>query len=178
MILVLEKARSRRAPNLDWGGLSHPRDLIFCQKILPKTWRMSRHIVTMKLSVTSCPQLWPSEHPNSFHRGIFKLNAKSDADSLLYSLSHFECNGHTVHILTQWCLPSPRTSTVKSSLFMHAHSSPLSLAARLHWCCTNCSHCTNNGGSFSRQTVHTAFEPHLSFPKCYYVMTLDSNMIL
>ena len=27
-------------------------------------------------------------HPNSFCRGMFKLNAKSDADSLLYSLSH------------------------------------------------------------------------------------------
>ena len=32
------------------------------------------------------------------------------------------------------------TSTVKSSLFTHAHSSPLPLAARLHWCCANCSH--------------------------------------
>ena len=34
-------------------------------------------------------------HPNNFHRGIFKLNAKFDADSLLYSLNHFECYGHT-----------------------------------------------------------------------------------
>ena len=29
-------------------------------------------------------------------------------------------------MLTQWCLPPPPTSTVKS-LFTHAHSSPLSL---------------------------------------------------
>ena len=35
---------------------------------------------------------------------------------------------------TQWHLPPPLTSTVKSSLFTHAHSSPLSLAARLHGC--------------------------------------------
>ena len=68
-----------------------------------------------------------------------KLNAKFDAGLLLYSLSHFECNGHTVHMLTQQHLLPPLTSTVKSSLFMHAHSSLLSLAARLHQNHTNCS---------------------------------------
>ena len=40
-------------------------------------------------------------HTNSFHRGIFKLNTKSNADSLLYLLSYFEYDGHTVHMLTQ-----------------------------------------------------------------------------
>ena len=69
---------------------------------------------------------------NSFCRGMFKLNAKFDADSLLSLLCHFECIGHTVHMLTQQCLPPPLTSTMKSSLFMHAHSSPLALAAKLH----------------------------------------------
>ena len=67
---------------------------------------------------------------------MFKLNANSDADSFLCLLSHFKCDGHTVHILTQWCPPPPLTSTLQSSLFTHVHSSPLSLAARLHWCCT------------------------------------------
>ena len=39
---------------------------------------------------------------------MFKLNAKFDANLLLYLLSHLECNGHTAHILTQWCLlPHP-----------------------------------------------------------------------
>ena len=38
---------------------------------------------------------------------MFKLNAKFDADSLLYSLSHFECDGHTIHMLTQLHLPTP-----------------------------------------------------------------------
>ena len=76
-------------------------------------------------------------HPNSLGRGIVKLNAKFDADSLLCLLSHFDWDGHTVHMLTQWCLPQPLTSTVKSSLLTHAHSSPLSLAARLYWCCAN-----------------------------------------
>ena len=52
-------------------------------------------------------------HPNSFRGGMFKLNAKLDAYSLLYLLSHFECHGHTVHMLTQWHLLTLLTSMVK-----------------------------------------------------------------
>ena len=89
-------------------------------------------------------------HLNSFQRGLFKSNAKFNADSLFHLLSHFECDGHTVHELTQGHLSSPLTSTVKSLLFTHAHSSPL-LAARLHRCCSNCSCYVNNGWTFSRQ---------------------------
>ena len=87
-------------------------------------------------------------HLNSFHGGMFKLNTKFDADLLLNSLSHFECDSHTVHGLTQWSLPPSLTSTVKSSLFTHVHSSPLSLAARLHWCCRNHSCYINHGWNF------------------------------
>ncbi|KAF6073451.1 hypothetical protein HJG60_009575 [Phyllostomus discolor] len=83
---------------------------------------------------------------------MFKLNAKFGADLLLYSLSHFECDSHTVHMLTQWCPLPPLTSTVKSSLFTHVHSSPLSLGAGLHRCHPNHSRYVNNGWSFSRQT--------------------------
>ena len=68
-------------------------------------------------------------HSNSFHRGMFKLNIKFDADLLLYLLSHFECDDHTVHMFIQLCLLPPLTITVRLSLFMHAHSSPLSLAS-------------------------------------------------
>ena len=93
-------------------------------------------------------------HPNSFHRGMFKLNAKFDTDSLLCSLSHFDCNGHTVHMLTQLRLLPPLTSTVKSSLFMHVYSSPLSLASRLHLCGAKRSHYINNGWTFSGQTSY------------------------
>ena len=93
-------------------------------------------------------------HPNTFHGEMFKLNTKFDVDSLLYSLSHFECDTHTVHMFTQQRLPPPLTSTVKSSLFTHVHSSPLSLAARLHWCHANHSHYINNGWTFSRQTSY------------------------
>ena len=85
---------------------------------------------------------------------MFKLNAKFDADLLLYLLSHFESEGHTVHMLTQQCLLPPLTSTVKLALFTHAHSSPLSLAARLHWCRTNRFHYINNGWTFSGQTLY------------------------
>ena len=104
------------------------------------------------LPITSCSLLY---HLNSFHGGMFKLNTKFDADSLLYSLGHFECGGHTVHMLTKWHLPPPLTSTVKLSLFTHVHSSPLSLAARLHQCHANCFHYIKNGWTFSKQTSYT-----------------------
>ena len=86
---------------------------------------------------------------------MFKLNEKFGVDSLLYLLSHFECKGHTVGLLSQQCLPPPRTSTVKSSLFTHAHSRPFSLAARFHRCYANHSCYINNGWTFSIQITHT-----------------------
>ena len=51
-------------------------------------------------------------------------------------------------MLTQQHLPPPVTSTVKLSLFMHMHSSPVSLAARLPGCCANCSRYINNSWTF------------------------------
>ena len=82
---------------------------------------------------------------------MFKLNAKFDEYSLLYSVSHFECDGYTVHRLTQQRLPPPLTSTVKSSLFTHEHSSPLSFSVRLHQCCAHQSCYINYGWAFSGQ---------------------------
>ena len=38
---------------------------------------------------------------NSFCGGMFKLNAQFLADLLLYLVSHFECDGHTAHMLIQ-----------------------------------------------------------------------------
>ena len=60
-------------------------------------------------------------HLNSFRGGMFQLNAKFEADLVFYSLSHFECNSHTVHMLTQQHLSPPLTSPVKSLLFMQVH---------------------------------------------------------
>ena len=56
---------------------------------------------------------------NSFCGGMFKLDVKSDADLLLYWLSHFECDSHTVHMLTQQCLLPPVTSTTSEVVIVH-----------------------------------------------------------
>ena len=61
-------------------------------------------------------------HLSSFPGGLFKLNTRFDADSLLYLLSHFECDNHTVHMFTQQHLVPPLTRTVKLSLFTHVHT--------------------------------------------------------
>ena len=84
---------------------------------------------------------------NSFHGGMFRLNARFDADLLLYSFSHFERHGHTVRRLTQQHLAPPLAIPVNLSLF--THPSPLSLASKLHQCCANNSHYINNGWTFS-----------------------------
>ena len=69
---------------------------------------------------------------------------------------HFECDSRTAHMLIQWCLLLPLTSTVNLSLFKYVHSSPLSLAARLHQYHANCSHYINNDWTFKicSQSVH------------------------
>ena len=105
-------------------------------------------VVVMKLPITCCRNYCLLNHPNSFHRGM-----KIWCRFIAYLLSHFDRDGHTVHTLTQWWLLTLTSSTAKSSLFMHAHSSPLSLAARLHWCRANCSCYINNGWTFSGQTL-------------------------
>ena len=56
---------------------------------------------------------------------MFKLNAKFDADSLLYWLSHSYATSTQYTCSLTGHLPPPLTSTVKSSLFMHACSTPL-----------------------------------------------------
>ena len=150
VILVLGKARSHRVPNLGYRDAESPGWL----DVSPT------HPAEGLLSWQSCQSPIAHNcgflnHLNTFCRAMFKLNAKFDTGLLLYSLSHFECNGHTVHILTQQHLPPTLTSTVKLSLFMHVHSSPLSLAARFHQCHIN--HCcySNNCWAFSCQTSYT-----------------------
>ena len=128
VILVLGKARSHRVPNLGWMGLSHLGNSMFCQK--NSAGHVMHDLVCCQSPVTHSFGLL--NHPNSVCGGMFKLNTKFDADSLLYLLNHFERNSHTVHMLTQWHLLTSPTSTVMLSLLMHAHSSPLSLATRLH----------------------------------------------
>ena len=71
-----------------------------------------------------------------------------------------------MHTLTQWPLLPPLSRAVKSSLFTHVHSYPLSLTARLHLCHANHSRYINNGGTFSRQTSYALGDwVHMSFGK-------------
>ena len=106
VILVLGKARSHGAPNLGcresespgWFVVS-PKDS--AQDVMHKRANGCHEVANHQLSIAMALL----NHPNSFCRGMFNINAKSDADVLLYSLSHFECDGHTVHVLTQWHLP-------------------------------------------------------------------------
>ena len=152
VILVLGKVRSHRTPNLECRGAESPGWF----DVLPKNSagdvmheRAHYHDEAANHQLPVAAAFWITQ----FARGTFKLNAKFDADLLLYLLIHFECDGHTVHKLNQWRLSPPLTSTVKWSLFTHAHSSPLSLAAKLHGCHTNLSHYVNNGWTFSQQTL-------------------------
>ena len=98
--------------------------------------------------------------------------------SLTQNLMHIHCSTlsvilnptmatqYTCSLNSVYC--PPLTSTVKSSWFTHAHSSPLSnLAARLHRCCTNHSHYINNGWTFSGQTSYTHTHKHTHI--CTYV---------
>ena len=145
VILVLGKARSCRALNLGCMGAESPGWF----DVSPKH--------CMRCDAWASVSLWWScqspvahscgllNHPNTFPRDMFKLNVKHEAQSLFYLFRHFECDNHTVHMLTQWCLLPPLTSTVKSWLFMHVHSSPLSLAMKLHQCHIKHSCNINNG---------------------------------
>ena len=112
-------------------------------------------------------------HPDSIQGGLFKLNIKFNADLLLYSLNYFECDSHTVHELTQWYLLLPLAGTLKSSLLMHAHSSPLSLAARLYWGRVKHFHYINNGWTFSGQAIYIlCHKISLSFLFIVWFLTL------
>ena len=114
VILILGKARSCRAPNMGCRGLSHLGDLMFCQK--NSAWDRCDAWMGM---VLWCSCQSPAAHScgllnylHSYCGGMFKLNAQFDADSLLYSLSHFECNAtqyicslkgtYLPHWLVQW----------------------------------------------------------------------------
>ena len=136
------------------GVLSHLGDLMFRQKNCRRHDAWAGALLWWSCQSPAAHSCGLLNHPNSFHGGMYKLNTKLDADSLLYSLRHFECDGCTVHMLIQGHLPPPLTSTVKSSLFTHAQSSPLSLAARLHQCDANYFCYNNNGWTFSSQTSY------------------------
>ena len=78
--------------------------------------------------------------------GMFKLNAKFDADhcsacSVILNATATQCTCSVNGVYH----PTDEYSEVVT---VHAYSSPLSLAARLHQCCTNHSHYINNSWEF------------------------------
>ena len=88
-------------------------------------------------------------------------------------LPHFECDSHTVAILTQWHLLPPLTSIVESSFSTHVHFSPLSLATRLCRCHANRSCYINNGWPFSGQTLYVhCLCLQVSLPLCVCLCVL------
>ena len=132
VILVLVKARSHRVPNLGCSRAEPPGWFDVLTKY--SAWDMMHEracccdeAANHHLPIEGSGLL---NHLNSFHGEMFKLNAKFDADLLLYSLSHFGCDGRTVHMLTHWRLLPPLTSIVKSSLFICAHSSSSALSTK------------------------------------------------
>ena len=139
--------RNKQTPKISWSWHFAKRLYVRCD-----AWVEALLWLTCQSPVAhSCGLL---NHLNTFCGGMLKLDTKLAADLSIYLFSHFECDGHTVHVLTHRRLPPPLTSTVKSSLFTHACSSPLSLAAGLNWCCASCSHYINNGWIFSGQTLY------------------------
>ena len=90
-----------------------------------------------------------------------QIVSTEECSSLTQNLMHVRCSTHSVILnvmATQYTCSLSGVYcphwlvTVKLSLFTHAHSSPLSSAASLHGCCTNCSHYINNGWTFSGHT--------------------------
>ena len=132
-------------------------------------WCMSGHVVVMKLPITSCPlavAFW-----------IIWIVSTEECSSLMQNLMQIHCSSDSVILkatATQYTLSlnsfstTPLTSTVKLSLFTHAHSSPLSLAARLHQCHTNHSSYINYGWTFSGQTLYSQIYR--------YICTQSANM--
>ena len=92
---------------------------------------------------------------------IIQIFSVEECSSLMQNLMQICCLTCSVILVQQphsthahsTASTAPLTSTVKSSLFTHAHSSPLSLAARLRWCHSNRSCYINSGWTFSRQSL-------------------------
>ena len=104
VISVLGKARGHRVPNPGCRETESHGWLMFHQNSEPKfcirhdAWMSMLSWWSFQLPVAHSWGL--VNHLNSFHEGMFKLHTKSDADLLLYSLSHFDCDSHSTHALS------------------------------------------------------------------------------
>ena len=95
---LLAAARTRST----FSGVLLVAGLPGCGSLWTDSWPSLKHLCHAFLCCTHC--IVPESllnHPNSFRGGMLKFNAKFDANSLLYLLSHFECDDDTAHMLTQ-----------------------------------------------------------------------------
>ena len=151
-ILVLRKSISHRASNQGWTGQT------FSHTTLCDAWHVAGGVTLWWCSCQSpvAHSCSLRSHPNSLHRRMI---------SLTWNLMQILCSigSVTLNVMAtsthdhSGASTAPLTSAGKWSLFSHAHSSPSSLADRLHWCDTYCSY-INNGWTLSRHTWYTFFQ--------------------
>ena len=159
MILVLGKARNCRVWNLGCRGAESP------------DW----FDVSPKNSARDTVYEWAHCHNEAANHQlpiaaafwIIRIDSMEECSSLTQNLMQIHCSTHSV-IFNVTATPFTSslngiyrsfTSRVKPSLFTHAYSSPLSLAARLHWCLPNHSCFINNGWTFSWKTLYFIHKP-------------------
>lgn len=99
--LVLGNARSRRCRIWAAGVLRHLGDWVFCRQLCPGLECAGVRGVRGVRGNEAANHLCPEPRPLSHRREVFKLNAKSDADSWLRSLSRLGRDSHTVPTLTR-----------------------------------------------------------------------------
>ena len=153
VILVWGKARSCTVPNLCCRGLSHLGD------VFPKN-----SAGDMMHELVCCDEAANHQLPIAVAFWNIWTVSMEECSSLTQNLMQIRCSTCLVILTvkaTQYTSSLNgvyhRHCPVQLSLFTHVHSSPLSLAARLHICHTNHFHYIDNGWTFSGQTSYFCF---------------------
>ena len=136
------------------------------------------------MSGTLCDEAASHQLPIAVGFWIIQVVSTGEFSSLMQNLIQICCCTHSVILnvmATQytfshnWHLLLPLTNTVKSSLFTHVHSSPLSLAARLPHCHANHSHYLTTAGLFPNRS-HILYMT-LKFP-FYYLLVYSAYSVI
>ena len=150
--LVLGKSISHRVSNQGWTGQT------FSQTTLHDAQHVAGGVTLWWCSCQSpvAHSCSLQSHPNSLHRRMISLTW--NLMQILCSIGSVTLNvmATSTHAHSGASTP-PLTSAGKWSLFSHAHSSPSSLADRLHLCDTYCSY-INNDWTHSTHTWYTFFQ--------------------
>ena len=153
MTLVLGKSRKHRASNLGCRGWVTWVNWWFIKKLCERhdawagalVWWTANHQLPIAVAFWI---IWivSVEECSSLMQDLMQIHCSTSSVILNVTDTQYTCSLSGIycpHRLVQW-----------SPLFTHAHSSPLSLAARLHQCCTNHSCYINNGWIFPIQTSY------------------------